>query len=736
MAPPRPRRKALYKSKKGSKDKHAKKNNKKRSIRRIEARIARWTATKEQLEAELEGDTAAPRTSSRRAAPVDYTEPVTEPRTKEDEAMQRVAIKYFYRQHGCPPEEDWDGRDGTVALIRKDMLGVPATITVRAVLVRLAEDADADVAALAKRKVKRTFDEVDDLYVALMAVEGYSRRDARDRVNKERAKSGLEPISLQMIDDAEKRAGLIRRRRRTEKMGSSDEQSDWAKGSLNQSIQFTDQLKRGAPDAAVAGPKLRVGDKRMPTATSDPYGMLGKTIMVPGSWWENPMPKAHRRTLWACELTGFYGRHRWEKEGELTTYYIKSLADGDDHGELYAMQADDVYKRLVEAGLGDEADANKALKEAAPAFVLEQVLWLDEKHKKCVLGKVSPYDCKLPTDKDGKHCLPEDGGEYGEWSNQKKPKFPPEVRFLFGVHLARDENGERVGRRIEPFEYTGKWIVGVAAYEAAIKTEIDRANRLKGGGGWGGTGTLTREQLAELEGGRYEARYGDDWRARVEEAIGKGQHALMCVTKLMDHAIEQGNAAFAGTKFADSWLMYHDHLSAWWEAGAQKYLAERGYADRQVRACGSTNEEISLYRNSVVGSRPEMMPLDHHLFDDLEDAVTKNIILTSHLKAGPPDDPCKHGRFDAGTPRALAATMVATWKHHPSSERIVEDIERWPMILEQIVAHKGCVVPDLAIQRAGCSKTKRKRFQPCATVDAAAATRAAALREKAESMRA
>ena len=32
-------------------------------------------------------------------------------------------------------------------------------------------------------------------------------------------------------------------------------------------------------------------------------------------------------------------------------------------------------------------------------------------------------------------------------------------------------------------------------------------------------------------------------------------------------------------------------------------LAERGYADRQVRACGSTNEEISLYRNSVVGSR-------------------------------------------------------------------------------------------------------------------------------------
>ena len=39
-------------------------------------------------------------------------------RTKEDEADQRVAIRYFYRRMHSPPEEDWDGYCGTVIGLR------------------------------------------------------------------------------------------------------------------------------------------------------------------------------------------------------------------------------------------------------------------------------------------------------------------------------------------------------------------------------------------------------------------------------------------------------------------------------------------------------------------------------------------------------------------------------------------------------------------------------------------
>eukprot|EP00966_Prymnesium_polylepis_P030150 700947-Prymnesium_polylepis.2 len=104
--------------------------------------------------------------------------------------------------------------------------------------------------------------------------------------------------------------------------------------------------------------------------------------------------------------------------------------------------------------------------------------------------------------KDGAFCREEDGGSYGEWSNRKEPKYKQEVRFLFGVAVNRDEaSGEFSGHRIEPFEYTGRWVVGVKSYNEAVQNEVARANRLKGCNQWSTTRMLTQEQLAALKGG-------------------------------------------------------------------------------------------------------------------------------------------------------------------------------------------------------------------------------------------
>ena len=53
--------------------------------------------------------------------------------------------------------------------------------------------------------------------------------------------------------------------------------------------------------------------------------------------------------------------------------------------------------------------------------------------------------------------------------------------------------------------------------------------------------------------------------------MAKGGGALVCVTVLMDHVIQEGNRLFAGTPFADTDVLQHDALSAWFESGAQKY---------------------------------------------------------------------------------------------------------------------------------------------------------------------
>ena len=66
----------------------------------------------------------------------------------------------------------------------------------------------------------------------------------------------------------------------------------------------------------------------------------------------------------------------------------------------------------------------------------------------------------------------------------------------------------------------------------------------EGGGNWSCTKGYSQADLAALDGGRWEAYYietygsGDGWRDAVMEKVGSGDHALICVTKLMQHTID------------------------------------------------------------------------------------------------------------------------------------------------------------------------------------------------------
>ena len=52
-------------------------------------------------------------------------------------------------------------------------------------------------------------------------------------------------------------------------------------------------------------------------------------------------------------------------------------------------------------------------------------------------------------------------------------------------------------------------------------------------------------------------------------------------------------------------------------------------------------------------------------------------------------------RFCVGTPEELSRTMERVWQVCPASERIVQDIRRFPRALERIVECKGAKVPEL-----------------------------------------
>ena len=260
--------------------------------------------------------------------------------------------------------------------------------------------------------------------------------------------------------------------------------------------------------------------------------------------------------------------------------------------------------------------------------------------------------------------------------------------------------GRALEERCDPStSYTGKKVIGPAAFEKRIVAEVQRVRNLKT---TGTTRSVHWKDAGEgLEGGPYEARYGDDWREEVIERIGKGNNAVCSVVAMMEHIINEGNRLFEDTPYKDTWFIYHDALSQWWSAAAQDYMESVDMKDRQIRSLSFTNVG-SRYEDSLPGDTPEYMPLDSNLFSDLETMVRWNVAATNELPRGHED------KFDLTTPSSAWSAIERTWEHAPTSERIVEDINRVFNAIDEVIKNKGTAV-DFKLLRHGRRLTEHIR---------------------------
>mmetsp|Transcript_18727 Transcript_18727/g.59328 ORF Transcript_18727/g.59328 Transcript_18727/m.59328 type:complete len:610 (+) Transcript_18727:209-2038(+) len=334
---------------------------------------------------------------------------------------------------------------------------------------------------------------------------------------------------------------------------------------------------------------------------------------------------------------------------------------------------------------------------ATSGLDLEAIGWWDEKHAKAVLGPMSKHQWSFPK-KDGRVCAPDDGGQYTAPPERTLPKFEQEARFAFGVMMKTVDGGRRMmGVKMEPFEYTGKKMLGVAAWEKALEVEFARVEKLTGGV-WANVGSGVGPDGEYIEGGRYYAAHGDAWLEKVEKTL-----KLVCVTRLIDHIVAEMDKAFAGTPYANTYVIAHDALSQFTEFGAQEYLRSKGFGpDRLLGPRDGTNVG-TRYENRQVGDSPELMPLDSNLFSDLMYGCKQHRALTWLL---PNDDPKK---FKFGTPAEVSNTLRRTWEVFPTPERIVEDIKRFPDALDKIIAAKGAYVDEMD-NRKGRRKRATRKF--------------------------
>ena len=105
-------------------------------------------------------------------------------------------------------------------------------------------------------------------------------------------------------------------------------------------------------------------------------------------------------------------------------------------------------------------------------------------------------------------------------------------------------------------------------------------------------------------------------------------------------------------------------------------MRSRGYDKHLITQQHDLNAGTA-YAGRMVGMRPEAMPLDEHLNQDIHDAVDRHVNLTQHL---PADHPHK---FSKRTPKQLSKAYHSIWDPTlgpdagaPTSKRIKEDVER------------------------------------------------------------
>ncbi len=79
-------------------------------------------------------------------------------------------------------------------------------------------------------------------------------------------------------------------------------------------------------------------------------------------------------------------------------------------------------------------------------------------------------------------------------------------------------------------------------------------------------------------------------------------------------------------------------------------------------------------------------------------------------------------QVSTGTPAEVSSSLRRTWQVCPTSERIVQDISRFPAALEKIIAAEGAYVPELDKRSGRRQRKATRRFvyhADCAAAKAA-----------------
>ena len=160
----------------------------------------------------------------------------------------------------------------------------------------------------------------------------------------------------------------------------------------------------------------------------------------------------------------------------------------------------------------------------------------------------------------------------------------------------------------------------------------------------------------------------------------------------------------------DKWYFYHDALSLMTCADSIEWMKKEGIYKHWLLPCNGLNEGTD-YSDKPTGNSPEFMPLDCSLFQDIYLALSRHIIYTGCLDKNDPK------KFSFSSLQKATHSFSRLWtgydknqenanEGYPSSERIMQDIEKIVTSLKTVHDAKGIAVQGLG-NRSGIRYTPK-----------------------------
>ena len=189
----------------------------------------------------------------------------------------------------------------------------------------------------------------------------------------------------------------------------------------------------------------------------------------------------------------------------------------------------------------------------------------------------------------------------------------------------------------------------------------------------------------------YQARYGATWVEEISKTSFMNKY--MSIRELVQKIHDRSESIFKGTVHEEDWFFYHDALSQLTAKSTVAWMEEKGYYKRWLIPQLGLNFG-TIYFGRCVGNRPEWMPLDMSLNNDIQLSLSLHCAITAYL---PDEDPRK---FSLATPKSIVSGIRRIYGTEggnvPCSDRIIEDCNRALRAFGVVYEHGGRMVPGLA----------------------------------------